>query len=108
MIALGKSKPASEATIPQTPPSFLPIRIVRATRLIPGVRMHKFQRCINSSIDSHLCCCINARCINNVVDAPPPKDCNPTLAQMRKSSHLLGLGSCSFIDGAPKEREEGI
>src|SRR5258708_2083219 len=99
IVALGKSIPASETTIPQGPPSFLPIRTVSATRLMPGVRMHKFQRRINSSIDSHLCFSINARCIKNVVDAPPPKDCRPTPPQMPKTSHLPGLGSCSFIFG---------
>src|SRR3989442_11862816 len=101
IVALGKSIPASETTMPQVPPSFLPIRTVSATRLMPGVRMHKFQRRINSSIDSHLCFSINARCIKKVVDAPPPKDCSPMLAQMRKSCHLLGLGSCSLIELAP-------
>src|SRR5260370_25871147 len=97
IVALGKSIPASETTMPQGPPSFFPIRTVSATRLMPGVRMHKFQRRINSSIDSHLCFSINARCIKNVVDAPPPKDCRPTLAQMRKSCHFPGLGSFTSI-----------
>src|SRR5579864_6943964 len=99
--ALGKSIPASETTMPQVPPNFLPIRTVSATKLIPGVNIHKFQRCINSSIDSHLCFSINSRCIKNVVDAPPPKDCSPMPAQMRKSCHLPGLGSCSFIRQVP-------
>src|SRR5436305_12765122 len=103
IIALGKSKPANETTMPQTPPNFFPINTVSATKLMPGVRTHKFQKYINSSIDSHLCFSINARCIKNVVDAPPPKDCSPTLAQMRKSSHLLGLGSCNFIKLAPED-----
>src|SRR5712691_5061104 len=97
MVALGSNKPAREMTMPQAPPSLRPIRTVRATRLIPGVRIHKFQSCVNSSIDNHLCFSINARCINNVVVAPPPKDCSPMLAQIRKSCHLPGLGSCSLI-----------
>src|SRR3989441_3004587 len=100
IVALGKSIPASETTMPQVPRSFFPIKTVNATRLMPGVRTHKFQRYINSSIDSHLCFSINARCIKNVVDAPPPKDCSPMLAQMRKSCHLPGLGSCSLIQSA--------
>src|SRR6266568_4313143 len=91
IVALGKSRPASEAAMPQVPPSFFPISTVSATRLIPGVRIHKFHRCINSSIDSHLCFSINARCIKSVVVAPPPKDCSPMLAQIRKSCQRTRL-----------------
>jgi len=36
-----------------------------------------------------------------VVEAPPPKDCSPIPAQMRKSCHIVGLGSCNCTKLTP-------
>src|SRR6266487_4090662 len=101
IAALGKSKPASDTMILKPPPNFFPIRMVSAIKLMPGARIHKLQKYVNSSIEIHLCFSMNARCIKKVVEAPPPKDCSPILAQTRKSFHSPGPGFCSFIKPAP-------
>src|SRR4029077_16108003 len=101
IAALGNSSPASDPTTPRLPPNFLPIKIVNPNKLIPGARIDKLQKCVNSSIVIQLYFSINVRCIKNVVEAPPPKDCRPMLAQMRNSFHIPGLGFCEFIQSAP-------
>jgi hypothetical protein len=44
---------------------------------------------------------MNVRWIKNEVDAPPPKDCNPILAQIRKSFQIVGKDVCDFIEAIP-------
>src|SRR5579884_1362404 len=93
--------PANETTIPHVPPNLRPISIVRATKLIPGVKIHKFHICKNSSIVIHPYLSINVRWIKNEVDAPPPKDCKLILVQIRKSFQIVGYGVCDFMQPLP-------
>src|SRR5579885_2053213 len=97
ITALGRSKPVRDASTPHAPPSLLPIKIVTAIKLIPGVGMHRLQKWVNSSAVKYLCFSINVRWIKNVVDAPPPNDCRPMPVHRRKSCQLPGLEIDGFI-----------
>src|SRR5579884_3480255 len=92
IATLGSSSPSTETRMPGAPLSFRPIRIVTATRLMPGATWHRDQKRVNSASDTHCRCSTITRRIRASVALPPPNDWQPSKNHTRRRSHNDGRG----------------